>query len=803
MENPQLVRRLDAAATAGRLIVFDAAPGFGSRTAIRAWLAHHADWQVAWDDARMPPDGPDEVVRRGLRVLDHLAEAPDPSGRTVLVIEHSPRLVDHIDLLDLAGLSERRPDVTVVVCTGGRLAHRPPQRDDVEVVTDDDLAWDLERATIALARRGLNMNEEQLARLLVLCNGSPGRIVACAQLRTEYPGASADRMYARWLHERLTRHGADRLLLTLDALGEVPLELVPSLLALAGSGEEALAELVAEHLVAPRESPFADAPVLAVVAPRSGITILRSLVPTRGAGVTAADVARAMAPQVAPDSLHALYWAALGGDAAATCRFVEFVLAHPDPRIVEFSVDTRSLVAGRVVNPELIAACVLLECGRGGDPRDVPDADNLLRLSLDELDARCTGVPGAVSAARAVLLVAVGRAAEAVQEAESTLELLERTPWGDRAGSTRVRDIVHVTLLAAFAELLDFQEAERHARAVVSTPGTYTWSGTLEAAAGIALYVATLRGDARMAEEVEPLTRVREVDGTRPARTVLLARYVDAMNARDVPRMTELADALRGGEVNASAWSMLCSFAVKDAAFRERTPDSLAESMRDRHDLAPLPRAVALDLRARQLIEMGRPGLALRLLDGIDSDPRHVFCFPALRARALLALGFPQAALRELEGCGTVEGHSLRAGWRLRIARIVGLARSGMPSVARAAFETLVEDVPARWWGGVINWARFPELAELAERAGVVGPESSAGDDVFSEQLTPRELELLELLREPTPLQQIATEQYVSLNTLKTHLRNLYRKLGVGSRAEAADRAMRAGLFEVMRAISR
>jgi hypothetical protein len=109
-----------------------------------------------------------------------------------------------------------------------------------------------------------------------------------------------------------------------------------------------------------------------------------------------------------------------------------------------------------------------------------------------------------------------------------------------------------------------------------------------------------------------------------------------------------------------------------------------------------------LDLRARQLIEMGRPGLALRLLDGLDSDAHHIFCFPALRARALLALGFPQAALRELEGCDTVEAHSLRTGWRLRIARIVALSRSGMPSVARAAFETLVEDVPARWWGGVV-----------------------------------------------------------------------------------------------------
>src|SRR5690606_2606740 len=127
-------------------------------------------------------------------------------------------------------------------------------------------------------------------------------------------------------------------------------------------------------------------------------------------------------------------------------------------------------------------------------------------------------------------------------------------------------------------------------------------------------------------------------------------------NARDLGRMAELAGALRVEQRASQGWDMLRSFAIKDMAFRGRTPDSLAESARDRDDLVPLLRAVALDLRARQLIEMGRPGLALRLLEGLDSDPRHVFCFAALRARALIAMGFPQAALRELEACESVQG---------------------------------------------------------------------------------------------------------------------------------------------------
>src|SRR5690606_22176505 len=236
IEHARLLRRLDAAAAAGRLIVFDARPGSGSRTAIRTWLARHPDWQVAWDDSRMPPDGADEVLRRGLRVLTHLPEVTEPGGRTVLVIENARRFADRLELLDLARLGGRRRDIAVVVCTAGQLSNREAQH-DLEVVTDEDLAWDVDLAAEALGRRGLTLSEEQLAQLVQLCEGSAGRIIACAQLRTEYPGASAERMYARWLHERLSRHGADRLLLALDVLGQVPLELAPPLLAVADSSE--------------------------------------------------------------------------------------------------------------------------------------------------------------------------------------------------------------------------------------------------------------------------------------------------------------------------------------------------------------------------------------------------------------------------------------------------------------------------------------------------------------------------------------------------------------------------------------
>ena len=55
------------------------------------------------------------------------------------------------------------------------------------------------------------------------------------------------------------------------------------------------------------------------------------------------------------------------------------------------------------------------------------------------------------------------------------------------------------------------------------------------------------------------------------------------------------------------------------------------------------------------------------------------------------------------------------------------------------------------------------------------------------EELTSRERDVLRLLPSRLTLREIASELFVSQNTLKFHLRVIYRKLGVNSRAEAVE----------------
>jgi LuxR family maltose regulon positive regulatory protein len=62
-------------------------------------------------------------------------------------------------------------------------------------------------------------------------------------------------------------------------------------------------------------------------------------------------------------------------------------------------------------------------------------------------------------------------------------------------------------------------------------------------------------------------------------------------------------------------------------------------------------------------------------------------------------------------------------------------------------------------------------------------------------ELSERELAVLRLLASKLSQREIAAELYVSFNTVKTHTRAIFRKLGVASRAEAVDRARELGLL--------
>jgi len=73
--------------------------------------------------------------------------------------------------------------------------------------------------------------------------------------------------------------------------------------------------------------------------------------------------------------------------------------------------------------------------------------------------------------------------------------------------------------------------------------------------------------------------------------------------------------------------------------------------------------------------------------------------------------------------------------------------------------------------------------------------QQSSGTIDSQKALTKRELDILRRLGTNSPIKKIAESLHISNNTIKTHLKNLYRKLGVESREEAVARGKELSLL--------
>jgi LuxR family transcriptional regulator, maltose regulon positive regulatory protein len=72
---------------------------------------------------------------------------------------------------------------------------------------------------------------------------------------------------------------------------------------------------------------------------------------------------------------------------------------------------------------------------------------------------------------------------------------------------------------------------------------------------------------------------------------------------------------------------------------------------------------------------------------------------------------------------------------------------------------------------------------------------SDASSPVTVDELSAREMSVLRLLGSELSIAEIGDQLYVSRNTVKTHVRGIYRKLDAGTRAAAVARARELGLL--------
>jgi LuxR family maltose regulon positive regulatory protein len=116
--------------------------------------------------------------------------------------------------------------------------------------------------------------------------------------------------------------------------------------------------------------------------------------------------------------------------------------------------------------------------------------------------------------------------------------------------------------------------------------------------------------------------------------------------------------------------------------------------------------------------------------------------------------------------------------------------RLGRQADARRIYEEARKTVLKCQDPGILN-----ERLTRAERRLRLAPRVRAGRTAAAtEALSEAELSVLRLLRSELSQREIAGELHLSFNTIKTHTRNIYRKLGVDQRGAAVARAREIGL---------
>jgi LuxR family maltose regulon positive regulatory protein len=100
--------------------------------------------------------------------------------------------------------------------------------------------------------------------------------------------------------------------------------------------------------------------------------------------------------------------------------------------------------------------------------------------------------------------------------------------------------------------------------------------------------------------------------------------------------------------------------------------------------------------------------------------------------------------------------------------------------------------ISMRWLHvGAVVMSSNPEAPAPAKGGGTTAP----GAGALVEPLSTRELEVLRLIDAGLSNQQIADKLSVAPSTVKTHINNIYGKLGVQTRVQAVTRARELNLL--------
>ncbi len=256
-----------------------------------------------------------------------------------------------------------------------------------------------------------------------------------------------------------------------------------------------------------------------------------------------------------------------------------------------------------------------------------------------------------------------------------------------------------------------------------------------------------------------------------------------------------LASAQRAAELETdgnSPWYAVARVALGHASYVAGDLDAAANVLPKAaySEAAPaLIRILALAMLSLTQAELGRLDRSHKsAADAMKVvEARSLHALPSV-ALAFTALGQSQAASGDLENAMATLDHGLNlrrkvpglSPWptihHLLVMGRVAIMANDLPLARRLLDE--VSPLMRQYQQGMVPMiARLDEVKKRLRESQTPGP--------HTESLTAREIEVLRRLRSSLSLSEIASELYLSPNTVKTHTMTLYRKLGARSRSEA------------------
>jgi LuxR family transcriptional regulator, maltose regulon positive regulatory protein len=258
---------------------------------------------------------------------------------------------------------------------------------------------------------------------------------------------------------------------------------------------------------------------------------------------------------------------------------------------------------------------------------------------------------------------------------------------------------------------------------------------------------------------------------------------------RDLVRAREL-------EPRGSPWAPLLLWGLGHVALLSGDPSAAKRRIEDALSITSpqdaISRIIELSWLSIVETELGRPDTGVELArraetvardSGLTRDPRS--------AGIPLAIGLAAAATGDLVAAQDDMERALvmrRGGGRLSpwvtLEVMLALAPIRFMRGDTPGAEELLDEARALL-AELEDAGDLPRRLEEADRL----LRRSARDTEFGQTLTDREMAVLRLMPSDLSLREIGGQLYLSLNTVKTHSRAIYRKLGVSSRTGAVDRA--------------